>query len=154
MLDHDSVYVIYEIIKSKKSNLKKFEELNKKYGIKNIEQLCEHYKEEYIFQYVDEALFTIEREAYAYQEYMAFVVQSRAAYRGKIYKEQIMSEFRSKGMTDQHRSEMGEGTAYIGFFVDMMGGKIKAANYPVSDSFMGARTEILLPIKEEKSQEE
>ena len=72
----------------------------------------------------------------------------------KIYKEQIMSEFRSKGMTDQHRSEMGEGTAYIGFFVDMMGGKIKAANYPVSDSFMGARTEILLPIKEEKSQEE
>ena len=99
MLDLDSVYVIYEIIKSKKSNVEKFEELNKKYGIKNIEQLCEHYKEEYIFQYVDEALFTIEREAYAYQEYMAFVVQSRAAYRGKIYKEQIDAEKGNKKTT-------------------------------------------------------
>ena len=87
MLEHDTVYTIYEIIKSEKSNIEKFEELNEKYGIKNIDQLCKQYNEEYIFQYVDQALFAIEREACAYQEYMAFVIQSRASYRGKIYKE-------------------------------------------------------------------
>lgn len=64
----------------------------------------------------------------------------------KIYREPVKSEFRTKGSIDQHRSEMGEGTSYIGFFVEMMDGEIVAKNHVDKDGFKGASTEILLPI--------
>lgn len=72
----------------------------------------------------------------------------------KVYKQQIPSSFRQVGKIDQHRSEMGEGTAYVGFFVEMMGGNIVATNFVNEDGFTGACTEIFLPIKDKKAQEE
>ena len=70
---------------------------------------------------------------------------------GKVYREPIKSEFRTKESKNQNR--MGEGTVYIGFFVGMMNGKILAENYIDNDGFKGASTEVLLPIKDIKLQE-
>ena len=46
--------------------------------------------------YVEQRLSTIEREVYAYCDYVSYVKQARASYRGQIFKEQNQKEKASK----------------------------------------------------------
>lgn len=41
---------------------------------------------------------------------------------------------------------IGEGTMWVAFYIQLMGGRIQAANYDTEDGLTGARTTIVLPI--------
>ncbi len=92
MLKHDNIYEIYEIVVSKSSDADKFLDLQTKFGIENVEKLCEEYPGEDIFMYVGKRLKSIENATYAFQEYAAYVKQLRATYRGQIFKEQYEAQ--------------------------------------------------------------
>ena len=88
MLDHDAIYEIYEaIVKPGESDFEKFLNLQTKYGIQNIEDLCRNFDDEDIFIYVKGRLDHIVHSTYAFQEYLSYTKQLRASYRGQIYKE-------------------------------------------------------------------
>ena len=57
-----------------------------------------------------------------------------------IYQNPIESSDHSKG------TRKGEGTMYIGFFVQYMTGRIRASNWKTKTGIIGAKTEMMIPI--------
>ena len=100
IVGHDCIFGIYEIIKSDKTDYDKFLELQSKYGIDNIERICKSYDDEDIFKYVSNRMAKIKENVYAFQEYVAYVKQLRASYRGELFKEQLehKAEENNKGL--------------------------------------------------------
>jgi tyrosyl-tRNA synthetase len=93
MLDHDAIFEIYQIIMKKETtDFDKFMDLQTKYGITNIEDLCRNFDDEDIFEYVSHRLASILRNVYAFQEYIAYCKQARATYRGQLLKEKQENE--------------------------------------------------------------
>ena len=92
MLDHDTIYEIFELMKSNKSEFDTFIELQTKYGLDNVETLFNNFADEAIFAYCSKRLQSILNTVYAFQEYASYVRQMRATYRGQIYKEQLEEE--------------------------------------------------------------
>jgi len=89
MLSHDAIYDVFEILVSKEADFDKYVELQTRFGINEIEELCRNFEEEDICLYVGKRLAKLEETVNAYIEYSAHVKQLRATYRGQIYKAQL-----------------------------------------------------------------
>jgi len=84
-------------------------------------------------------------DSFARQQFLTIQVSDNAGgfsedILNKIYKERILSADKTLG------SRHGEGTQYISFFVQYLGGKIYASNYENDIGEIGARTQIMFPI--------